>query len=70
MAAALVTVEQFAELINVSRMSAYRLVRAGIIRATDVSLPGAKRARLRVAVTEAERIAKERQISGPKRGSR
>ena len=68
MAAGLVTVEHFAELIDVSRMSAYNLVRAGVIRVVDISLPGAKRARLRVPVTEADRIAKDRALPAPKRG--
>lgn len=70
MAAALLTVEHFAELADVSRRSAYRLVAAGLVRVVDISLPGASRARLRVPVTEIERLAKERGIAAPKRGAR
>jgi predicted site-specific integrase-resolvase len=70
MAAALVTVEHFAELIEVSRMSAYNLVRAGVIRVVDISLPGARRPRLRVPVSEADRLTKDRGIAAPKRGTR
>lgn len=62
MSAALVTVEHFAELIDVSRRSAYNLVTAGLVRVVDISLPGAKRARLRVPVAEADRIAQERAL--------
>ncbi|MEV4415010.1 hypothetical protein [Catellatospora sp. NPDC049609] len=66
--AALVTVEHFAKMIDVSRASAYKLVTAGLVHVTDISLPGAKRARLRVPVTEADRIAKERGLRSPVRG--
>lgn len=70
MAAGLVTVEHFAEMADVSRTSAYRLVTAGLIRVIDISLPGASRARLRVPVTEIDRIAKERGLPPPKKGAR
>lgn len=65
--AALHTVEHFAALIDVSRASAYKLVTAGLVNVTDISLPGARRARLRVPDSEVERIATERGLRNPKR---
>lgn len=50
------TVDAFAEEMDVDDMTVRRMVAAGQLKAIDIARPGAKRARLRIPVTELDRI--------------
>lgn len=53
------SVDHFAEQLDVDDMTVRRLIADGLITAINIARPNAKRARLRIPVTELARIGKD-----------
>jgi hypothetical protein len=67
--ASYLTVDAFAEEIQVDDMTVRRMIANGLLNAINIAQPGAKRARLRIPASELTRIGKDLAL-GARRGKR